>query len=82
MKEVSVCFGEAVVLVISFPAERFHNRTSSIVGLQARDKAAMLVVNTIIVFFECYRQMEFGSQRREMLFVLIHQYGRHDFTCK
>ena len=28
MKEVSVCFGEVVMLVISFPAERFHNRTS------------------------------------------------------
>ena len=50
MKEVSVCFGEAVMLVISFPAERFHNSTSFIVGLQARDKAAMLVVDAIIFF--------------------------------
>ena len=53
MKEVSVCFGEAVMLVISFPAEQLLNRTSFILGLQPRDKAAMLVVNAII-FFERY----------------------------
>ena len=50
MKEVSVCFGEAVMFVISFPAEQFLNRTSFILGLQPRDKAAMLVVNAIIFF--------------------------------
>ena len=40
-------------------------------GLQPRDKAAMLVVNTIQFFSRrIYMKIEFSSQRREMLLFL------------
>ena len=41
-----------------------------ILGLGPRDKAAMLVVHTIIFFRRIYMKMEFISQRREMFLFL------------
>ena len=41
-----------------------------ILGLGPRDKAAMLVVHTIIFFRRIYMKMEFLSQRREMFLFL------------
>ena len=71
MKEVSVCFGEAVTLVISFPAEQFLNRTSFILGLQPRDKAAMLVVNAIIFFRALHvNGVSFSEERNAFVLVL------------
>ena len=83
MKEVSVCFGEAVMLVISFPAEQFLNRTSFILGLQPRDKAAMLVVNAIIFFSSvtCKWRLVLRGEKCFCSCSPVHQYGRHDFTC-
>ena len=43
-----------------------------ILGLQPRDKAAMLVVNTIEFFFRSiFMKMGFSSQRRKMRLFLI-----------
>ena len=52
----------------------FHMRVfpRRILGLQPRDKAAMLVQQ--IFFRRIYMKIEFSSQRREMLFVLDHQH--------
>ena len=48
---------------------RYH---VGILGLQPRDKATMLGVNTIALFSrEIYMKMEVTSQRREMVFFLI-----------
>ena len=58
----------------------FHMRVfpRRILGLQPRDKAAMLVVCCWsiqqIFFRRVYMKIEFSSQRREMLFVLDHQH--------
>ena len=41
--------------------------TLPILGLQSRDKAAMLVVKSIIFFPRIYIKMVFTSRRREML---------------
>ena len=41
-----------------------------ILSLEPRDKAAMLVVHTILFFRRIYMKMEFISQRREMLLFL------------
>ena len=57
----------------------------NILGLQPRDKAAMLVVNTIKVnkFFSriIYMKTGFSPQRREML-LLLNLNHQHDITCK
>ena len=57
-----------------------------ILGLQPRDKAAMLVVNAIEFFLtRIYMKIELSSQRREMLLFLTpthHQNDRRDVTCK
>ena len=43
---------------------------NKILGLQPRDKATMLVVNTINIFCKVHLKMEFRSQGREMLLFL------------
>ena len=50
-------------------------------GLQPRDKAAMLVVYNRIFARRIYLKIEFSSQERQA-FVLDHQHGRCDVTCK
>ena len=53
-----------------------------ILGLQPRDKAAMLVVNTKKIFLQNLHQnrVHFPAERNS--FVLDHQHGRRDVTCK
>ena len=53
-----------------------------ILGLQPRDKAAMLVVNTKDIFPLNLHQnrVHFPAERNG--FVLDHQHGRRDVTCK
>ena len=53
-----------------------------ILGLQQRDKAAMLVVNTKEIFLLNLHQniVHFPAERNA--FVLDHQHGRRDVTCK
>ena len=54
----------------------------SILGLQPRDKAAMLVVNTkeIVLLNLHQNRAHFPAERNA--FVLDHQHGRRDVTCK
>ena len=53
-----------------------------ILGLQPRDKAAMLVVNTKEIFLQNLHQnrVHFPAERNS--FVFDHQHGRRDVTCK
>ena len=50
-------------------------------GLQPRDKAAMLVVYNRIFSRTIYMKIEFSSQERNA-FVLDHQHGGREVTCK
>ena len=56
--------------------------THSILGLQPRDKAAMLVVNTKEIFLLNLHQNRVHFPAERNAFVLDHQHGRRDVTCK
>ena len=51
-------------------------------GLQPRDKAAMLVVNTKEIFLLNLHQNRVHFPAERNAFVLDHQHGRRDVTCK
>ena len=53
-----------------------------ILGLQPRDKAAMLVVNTKQIFLLNLHQNRIHFPAERNAFVLDHQHGRRDVTCK
>ena len=53
-----------------------------ILGLQPRDKAAMLVVNTKEIFLQNLHQNRVHFPAERNAFVLDHQHGRRDVTCK
>ena len=55
---------------------------SSILGLQPRDKAAMLMVNTKEIFPVNLHQNRVHFPAERNAFVLDHQHGRRDVTCK
>ena len=54
----------------------------TILGLQPRDKAAMLVVNTKEIFLINLHQNRVQFPVERNAFVLDHQHGRRDVTCK
>ena len=54
----------------------------AILGLQPRDKAAMLVVNTKEIFLLNLYQNRVHFPAERNAFVLDHQHGRRDVTCK
>ena len=53
-----------------------------ILGLQPRDKAAMLVVKTKEIFLLNLHQNRVHFPAERNAFVLDHQHGRRDVTCK
>ena len=53
-----------------------------ILGLQPRDKAAMLVVDTKEIFLLNLHQNRVYFPAERNAFVLDHQHGRRDVTCK
>ena len=53
-----------------------------ILGLQPRDKAAMLVVNKKEIFLLNLHQNRVHFPAERNAFVLDHQHGRRDVTCK
>ena len=53
-----------------------------ILGLQPRDKAAMLVVKTKEIFLLNLHQNRVHFPEERNAFVLDHQHGRRDVTCK
>ena len=55
---------------------------SHILGLQPRDKAAMLVVITKEIFLLNLHQNRVHFPAERNAFVLDHQHGRRDVTCK
>ena len=55
---------------------------SNILGLQPRDKAAMLVVKTKEIFLLNLHQNRVHFPAERNAFVLDHQHGRRDVTCK
>ena len=54
----------------------------AILGLQPRDKAAMLVVNAKEIFLLNLHQNRVHFPVERNAFVLDHQHGRRDVTCK
>ena len=54
----------------------------TILGLQPRDKAAMLVVKTKEIFLLNLHQNRVHFPAARNAFVLDHQHGRRDVTCK
>ena len=54
----------------------------NILGLQPRDKAAMLVVKTKEFFLLNLHQNRVHFPAERNAFVLDHQHGRRDVTCK
>ena len=72
--------------LVFFKAERRYNddhkSTRSILPLQPRDKAAMLVVNTKEIFLLNLHQNRVHFPAERNAFVLDHQHGRRDVTCK
>ena len=58
------------------------SKTQGIRGLQPRDKAAMLVVNTKEIFLLNLHQNRVHFPAERNAFVLDHQHGRRDVTCK
>ena len=57
-------------------------RRIRILGLQPRDKAAILVVNTKEIFLLNLHQNEVHFPAERNAFVLDHQHGRRNVTCK
>ena len=53
-----------------------------ILGLQPRDKAAMLVLNTKEIFLQNLHQNRVHFPAERNAFVLDHQHGLRDVTCK
>ena len=53
-----------------------------ILGLQPRDQAAMLVVNTREIFGQNLHQNRVHFPAERNTFVSDHQHGRRDVTCK
>ena len=53
-----------------------------ILGLQPRDKAAMLVVKTKEIYLLNLHQNRVHFPAERNAFVLDHQHGRRDVTCK
>ena len=55
-----------------------------ILGLQPRDKAAMLVVKTKEIFLLNLHQnrVHFPAERNAFVLAIDHQHGRRDVTCK
>ena len=53
-----------------------------ILGLKPRDKAAMLVVNTKEIFLLNLHQNRVHFPAERNAFVLDHQHGHRDVTCK
>ena len=62
--------------------EQFAYHGNLILGLQPRDKAAMLVVNTKEIFPLNLHQNRVHFPAERNAFVLDHQHGRRDVTCK
>ena len=60
----------------------YVNQHSQILGLQPRDKAAMLVVNTKEFFLLNLHQNRVHFPAERNAFVLDHRHGRRDVTCK
>ena len=60
----------------------YYDVRSAILGLQPRDKAAMLVVKTkeILLLNLHQNRVHFPAERNA--FVLDHQHGHRDVTCK
>ena len=56
--------------------------TEIILGLQPLDKTAMLVVNTKEIFLLNLHQNRVHFPAERNAFVLDHQHGRRDVTCK
>ena len=61
---------------------RLFSRHSSILGLQPRDKGAILVVNTKEIFLLNLHQNRVHFPAERNAFVLNPQLGRRDVTCK
>ena len=53
-----------------------------ILGLQPRDQAAMLVVNTKEIFWQNLHQIRVHFPAERIAFVFDPQHGRRDVTCK
>ena len=62
--------------------DTFINIFCAILGLQPRDKTAMLVVNTKEIFLLNLHQNRVHFPAERNAFVLDHQHGRRDVTCK
>ena len=62
--------------------EKAVHKQTIILGLQPRDKAAMLVVNTKEIFLLNLHQNRVYFPAERNAFVLDHQHGRRDVTCK
>ena len=58
------------------------NWQAPILGLQPRDHAAMLVVNTKEIFGQNLHQNRVHFPAERNAFVFDHQHGRRDVTCK
>ena len=71
-------------LVHLFDKPFYHTKIKivSILGLQPRDKAAMLAVNTKEIFVLNLHQNRVHFRAERSSFVLYHQHGRRDVTCK
>ena len=61
---------------------QIDHTTPLILGLQPRDKAAMLVVITKEIFLLNLHQNRVHFPAERNAFVLDHQHGRRDVTCK
>ena len=73
-----------VISCLANHKQKSHPRTEDayILGLQPRDKAAMLVVNTKEIFLLNLHQNRVHFPAERNAFVLDHQHGRRDVTCK
>ena len=59
-----------------------HQTIGSILGLQPRDKAAMLVVNRKKLFSKNFHENRVKFLEERNAIVPDHQHGRRDVTCK
>ena len=69
-------------VIFSPPSTECIKQPSPILGLQPRDKAAMLRVNTIEFFLKNLHENRVKLPEERNAFVLDLQYGRRDVTCK
>ena len=83
-----VSFQPTVIVILIWTSRLAILKTSitghsaSILGLQPRDKAAMLVVNTKEIFLQNLHQNRVHFPAERNAFVLDHQHGRRDVACK